>query len=123
MPVTPSTAPAAAGSRLGTSSIPAAATISSPPCTPAIAETREMSDLSNDEARERALHIRKEIERANYAYYVLDRPAMSDAEYDALFDELKKIEAEFPELVTSDSPTQRVGAVVISTDFRPVKHA
>jgi DNA ligase (NAD+) len=82
-----------------------------------------MSDLSNDDARERVLHLRKEIERANYAYYVLDQPAMSDAEYDALFDELKKLEAEFPELVTSDSPTQRVGAVVISTDFRPVKHA
>src|SRR6266705_3705516 len=49
-------------------------------------------------------------ERANYAYYVLDRPDMSDAEYDVLFRELQELEAQHPELRTPDSPTHRVGA-------------
>ncbi len=54
--------------------------------------------------------LREEIRRHNYAYYVLDRPELTDAEYDALFHKLQKLEEEHPELITPDSPTQRVGA-------------
>ncbi len=72
--------------------------------------------------RDRAEELRKEIEHHNYRYYVLDAPLVGDAEWDELMDELRAIEERFPELVTPDSPTQRVGAAQISTDFAPVKH-
>ena len=61
-------------------------------------------------AADRAAELRSALERANHAYYVLDAPALQDHEYDALFRELKALEAEHPELRTPDSPTQRVGA-------------
>jgi len=61
-------------------------------------------------ASERARELRAEIERHNHLYHVLDRPQIPDAEYDALFRELLRLEAEHPEIVTPDSPTQRVGA-------------
>ena len=54
--------------------------------------------------------LRRQIEDANYRYHVLDNPTLTDAEYDKLMIELQRIEAEHPELVTPDSPTQRVGA-------------
>jgi DNA ligase (NAD+) len=53
--------------------------------------------------------LRKEIQRHEYLYYVLDQPEISDAEYDQLFRRLQQLEAEHPELITPDSPTQRVG--------------
>ncbi|MFN3974612.1 MAG: NAD-dependent DNA ligase LigA [Dehalococcoidia bacterium] len=59
---------------------------------------------------ERIEWLRKEIHYHNYRYYVLDSPVISDAEYDALMRELRELEARYPELVTPDSPTQRVGA-------------
>jgi len=62
-----------------------------------------------DDVRRRAADLRREIERHAHLYYVLDTPAISDADYDALLRELQEIEAEFPDLVTPDSPTQRVG--------------
>ncbi len=65
--------------------------------------------------------LRDELERANYAYYVLDQPDLPDAEYDRLFKELQQIESEHPDLITPDSPTQRVGGEVAS-GFRPVVH-
>lgn len=58
---------------------------------------------------ERVKKLREEIEYHNYRYYVLDSPVISDAEYDALMRELKELEARYPELITPDSPTQRVG--------------
>ncbi len=58
----------------------------------------------------RARELRKIIRHHNYLYYVLDKPEISDAEYDELFDELSRLEAEHPDLRTPDSPTQRVGA-------------
>jgi len=58
----------------------------------------------------RAKKLRGEIDRHNHHYYVLDRPLLPDADYDALFRELQQLEAEHPELATPDSPTQRVGA-------------
>jgi DNA ligase (NAD+) len=63
-------------------------------------------------AAERAASLRQQIERANYAYYVLDAPEISDAEYDRLFRELQALEGEHPDVLTPDSPTQRVGAPV-----------
>ncbi|MFN3544508.1 MAG: NAD-dependent DNA ligase LigA [Thiobacillus sp.] len=74
------------------------------------------------EVRARAAALREEIERHNYAYYVLDAPTVPDAEYDRLFRELQAIEAEFPELVTPDSPTQRVGGQALDA-FPKVRHA
>jgi DNA ligase (NAD+) len=65
-------------------------------------------------AAERAGSLRQQIERANYAYYVLDAPEISDAEYDRLFRELQALEASHPEIQSPDSPTQRVGAPVAS---------
>jgi len=61
-------------------------------------------------AAARAAELRRLIERANDAYYVLDKPELSDAEYDRLFRELQELEAKHPELQTPDSPTHRVGA-------------
>lgn len=58
---------------------------------------------------ERVKKLREEIEYHNYRYYVLDSPVISDAEYDALMRELRELEATYPELITPDSPTQRVG--------------
>jgi DNA ligase (NAD+) len=65
-------------------------------------------------AAERAAWLREQIDRANHAYYVLDAPEISDAEYDGLFRELQALEAAHPELATPDSPTRRVGAPVAS---------
>jgi DNA ligase (NAD+) len=62
---------------------------------------------------EQAARLREQIERANHAYYVLDAPEISDAEYDRLFRELQALEAAHPELQSSDSPTQRVGAIAV----------
>src|SRR5437762_667309 len=73
------------------------------------------------EARERADDLRQQLNYHNYRYYVLDQPAVSDAEYDRMFHELRHLEEQYPELVTPESPTQRVGAD-ISTTFAPVNH-
>ena len=70
----------------------------------------------------RAAALREAIERHNYAYYVLDAPTVPDAEYDRLFRELQALEAEHPELVTPDSPTQRVGGKPLDA-FPKVRHA
>lgn len=82
-----------------------------------------MSPIPIDQARDRVQQLRDAINRANEAYYVKDAPVMADAEYDALLDELGRLEQAYPELVTADSPTQRVGAPVEETDFSPVEHA
>jgi len=74
------------------------------------------------EAAERAQRLRSEIERHNHAYYVLDAPTVPDAEYDRLFRELQELERKYPELVTLDSPTQRVGSAP-SSAFPSVRHA
>ncbi len=66
-------------------------------------------------AAERADSLRQQLERANHAYYVLDAPEISDAEYDRLFRELQALEEANPDLRTPDSPTQRVGAAVASS--------
>ena len=65
--------------------------------------------------------LRREIEYHNKLYYVLDAPVISDYDYDMLMNRLKALEAEHPELVTPDSPTQRVGGQALS-QFEPVRH-
>jgi DNA ligase (NAD+) len=73
------------------------------------------------EAKVRVEELRAEIDQHSYRYHVLDDPEISDAEYDELVRELQTLESRFPELITPDSPTQRVGAV--PTDlFAPVTH-
>lgn len=64
---------------------------------------------SRSQAEKRIAHLRDEINRHNRLYYVEARPEVSDAEYDALYEELRSLEAQHPALVTPDSPTQRVG--------------
>ncbi len=54
--------------------------------------------------------LRQQLNQHNHAYYVLDNPTIPDADYDALFQQLQQLEQQHPELVTPDSPTQRVGA-------------
>jgi len=70
---------------------------------------------------QRAEELRRTLSEANYDYYVLDAPVLSDAEYDQLLRELKEIEAEHPELATPDSPTRRIGAEP-ATQFEKVEH-
>ena len=77
---------------------------------------------SKQTAAQHIQKLRHTIRRHNHLYYVLDNPEIPDAEYDRLMQELKALEAEHPELVTPDSPTQRVGATASST-FTPVRHA
>lgn len=74
-----------------------------------------------DSPQERASWLRQEIERHNQAYYQKDAPIITDAEYDALFRELQALESAHPELLTPDSPTQRVGSRPLSA-FGTVTH-
>jgi len=71
--------------------------------------------------RHKAEELRARLQAADHAYYVLDRPTLSDAEYDRLMRELAELEAAHPELATADSPTQRVGGTP-SEDFAKVAH-
>lgn len=73
-------------------------------------------------AQERAAELRRVLEKYNISYYVLDDPQVEDDEYDRLMQELKAIEAEYPELITPDSPTQHVGGYAMNT-FEKVTHA
>src|SRR3546814_3962344 len=72
-------------------------------------------------SRDRAEALRATLHAHNHRYYVLDDPQVSDAEYDALFRELQQLESDFPELLTADSPTQRVGGAPLKM-FAAVHH-
>jgi len=74
------------------------------------------------EISDRAAQLRDLINRYNFLYYSADDPQVTDAEYDRLFAELKKLEADYPELVTPDSPTQRVGSAPLDK-FTQITHA
>jgi len=76
---------------------------------------------AQESVKRRVAELRVVLNRLNHAYYVLDAPEASDAEYDALLRELAKLEAEHPDLVTPDSPTQRVGAAP-QAGFAEVTH-
>ncbi len=81
-----------------------------------------MSTLSLFETPdERVAALREQIRHHNYQYYVLDNPEISDAEYDRLLRELAELEAQHPELITPDSPTQRVGAAP-AEEFESYRH-
>lgn len=73
------------------------------------------------DARQRIAELKRLIDQYSYEYHVLDSPSVSDAVYDGLFNELKKLEAELPELITVDSPTQRVGNIPLDR-FEKVEH-
>ena len=73
-------------------------------------------------ASKRSTELHEQLHFHNYRYYVLDDPKITDAEYDQLFRELLQLEEQYPELKTSDSPTQRVGAAPLS-EFQSVTHA
>lgn len=72
------------------------------------------------DTKSRINFLREELNKLGYNYYVLDNPLVSDYEYDKLFNELKELEINNPELITPDSPTQRIGG--ISSGFEEVKH-
>ncbi len=77
--------------------------------------------MTQNQPSDRVAELRQVIERYSYEYHVLDQPSVSDAVYDGLFGELKTIEREHPELVTPDSPTQRVGNKLLD-GFAKVRH-
>jgi DNA ligase (NAD+) len=80
-----------------------------------------MSSEAKD-PKDRIHRIREQLHHHNYRYYVLDDPEITDAEYDRLFDELVELEKKYPELVSPDSPSQRVGALP-SDEFKTVRHS
>lgn len=82
----------------------------------------EASKTASSKVRAEAAELRRIIEAHNYAYFVLDAPTVPDAEYDRIMRRLREIEAAHPDLVTPDSPTQRVGAAKLDA-FREVRHA
>ena len=77
--------------------------------------------LGREEAKKRIEWLRKEIWHHNYLYYVLNKPEISDEEYDKLMEELRQLEEMYPEFITPDSPTQRVGAPP-AKEFKTVRH-
>jgi DNA ligase (NAD+) len=81
----------------------------------------EALDMASEALEARAAELRRLIDRWNYEYYVLDRPSVTDAEYDEALNELRRLEADHPELVTFDSPTQRVG-IAPQTAFGKIEH-
>ncbi|MBH8583329.1 NAD-dependent DNA ligase LigA [Thermoactinomyces vulgaris] len=84
-------------------------------------EQEDEVGLKLEEAKKRVLELHDEINEHNHRYYVLDDPAISDAEYDRLMRELMALEEKFPELKTPDSPTQRVGGEPLPY-FEKVEH-
>jgi DNA ligase (NAD+) len=77
--------------------------------------------VSEQDLAARAAELRRELNEHIYRYFILNEPIITDAEYDALYHELKQIEAEHPELITPDSPTQRVGSD-LQADLPKVRH-
>ena len=77
--------------------------------------------MTRADALQRLTELREAIHHHDYLYYAEARPEISDAEYDALMHELQELEAAFPDLVTPDSPTQRVAGQSVDA-FRPVEH-
>ncbi|HEB86378.1 MAG TPA: NAD-dependent DNA ligase LigA [Gammaproteobacteria bacterium] len=76
---------------------------------------------THKQARDRIIQLRDEINYHNYRYYILDDPEITDSDYDRLLRELQDLEQQYPDLITPDSPTQRVGATPLET-FAEVKH-
>ena len=77
--------------------------------------------MSHQDVVARAAELRRLLHDHNYRYHVLSAPIITDREYDALFQELKTLEATYPDLLTPDSPTQRVGSD-LQEDLPKVQH-
>ena len=77
--------------------------------------------MNRQEAEKRIRELHAVIRHHDYQYYVKDQPDVADSEYDRLFSELKQLEEQFPEFVTPDSPTQRVGGAPLD-QFAKVEH-
>jgi len=77
--------------------------------------------MDKNKAEKRITQLKNQIRHHDYLYYVLDKPEISDAKYDELMKELKNLEEKYPDLITSDSPTQRVGATPLQ-EFGTVVH-
>ena len=84
-------------------------------------EKKDVDQLARDAAIGYIDQLRREIRRHDYLYYVKDKPEISDEAYDRLFDTLKRLEERFPDLITPDSPTQRVGGKP-QEQFHVVEH-
>lgn len=82
---------------------------------------RKIVAMVTPKIEQRAKQLKEQLQRAGYAYYVLDRPIMPDEVYDRLYRQLQELETQYPQLITPDSPTQRVGDRPTS-HFTSVKH-
>ncbi|HEU5204782.1 MAG TPA: NAD-dependent DNA ligase LigA [Candidatus Limnocylindrales bacterium] len=91
-----------------------------PPVDPALVQ--EAAALAPADAMARHAELAAQVDRANELYHVQDAPEISDAEYDQLFRRLVALETAYPELITDDSPTQRVGGAPTGTTFDEVRH-
>ena len=80
-----------------------------------------MTAMTRSEAQKRIEFLRRQIRRDDYLYYVRAQPEVSDREYDRLYTELEQLEKQFPDLITSNSPTQRVGGQPVK-EFPSVSH-
>ena len=78
-------------------------------------------ELNFEQASDRVAELKKKLDQYSYEYYVRDAPTISDAEYDKMYRELVELEEMYPTLVSSDSPTQRVGGTIL-TGFSKVEH-
>src|SRR5512139_577721 len=77
--------------------------------------------MKRSEAKERIEKLRRDIKEHNHSYYVLNRPVITDYEYDLLLNELDSLEKKFPEFIAEDSPTRRVGSD-LAGEFRQFEH-
>ncbi|HXB40778.1 MAG TPA: NAD-dependent DNA ligase LigA, partial [Bacteroidia bacterium] len=77
--------------------------------------------MTETQVKDKIERLSKEIEKHNYNYYALDKPAISDYDFDMLLEELIKLEKEFPQFLSEDSPSQRVGGTITKV-FKTVKH-
>ncbi|CZQ99239.1 nad-dependent dna ligase active site [Trichococcus palustris] len=80
-----------------------------------------MTTVDKEETQNRINALKEKLNQFSYEYYVLDKPSVSDREYDLLYHELEKLEKKFPNLITADSPTQRIGDNVLP-GFQKVQH-
>src|SRR5688500_9687370 len=77
--------------------------------------------MNREQAKARIAHLSELIEEHNHKYYVLSAPSISDYKFDMLLEELQKLEKEYPEFLSPNSPSQRVGGAV-TKEFKTVKH-
>mgnify|MGYP002626523460 CR=1 FL=1 len=82
----------------------------------------ERKNITKKQAQKRIQNLRDEINHHRYQYHVLDKPEISDAALDSLKHELEQLEGQYPDLITPDSPTQRVGGKPLSK-FKQVQHS